>query len=133
MHRPLAVPPGVRVRYVDYLTREEKLRKFPELDPRTLVTPDIIDDCFVLARVPAASQQFVAANHVLEHASNPLGTLRNWWRVLKPGGVLFMAVPIRDRSFDHGRALTALAHVIDDDALVRRDATSAFEARNLEH
>jgi hypothetical protein len=59
------------VRYVDYVTREENLRKFPELDPRTLVTPDIVDDGFVLANVPAESQQFVAANHVLEHASNP--------------------------------------------------------------
>src|SRR5574337_1812195 len=38
----------------------------------------------------------VYASHILEHLPDPVEALRNWYRVLKPGGFLLFAVPHRD-------------------------------------
>ncbi|MCP6623602.1 class I SAM-dependent methyltransferase, partial [Klebsiella pneumoniae] len=77
--------------------REENIRKFPELDAASIVPTDYLEDGFTLASIPDCSQDFVIANHVLEHASNPLQVLSNWARVLRPGGTLFITVPIGSR------------------------------------
>jgi tetratricopeptide (TPR) repeat protein len=39
---------------------------------------------------------FVYSSHCLEHTRDPLEALLNWWRVLKPGGHLLLAVPDED-------------------------------------
>ena len=38
----------------------------------------------------------VYASHILEHLEDPREALRNWWRVLSPGGHLIVCVPHRD-------------------------------------
>ena len=66
---------------------------------------DVIDNGETLQTLPDARQDFVVANHFLEHCQDPIGTIVNHFRVLKPGGVLFMAVPDKRWSFDiTGRA-----------------------------
>lgn len=131
MHFPLRVAPGVTVRYVDYLTREENLRRFPYLDARKLVTPDYIDDGFRLTTIAPASQDFLVANHVLEHSPDPIGTLEVWWNVLRPGGVLYVTVPLAAHCFDRGREITPLHHLVDDH-LAAADA-GALVTRNRSH
>lgn len=42
---------------------------------------------------PAAQFDYVRANHSLEHVTDPAAVLREMWRVLKPGGTLFVGVP----------------------------------------
>lgn len=60
-----------------------------------------------------ASYDFVVSSHMLEHTANPLKALREWYRVLKPGP-LFLAVPHRDRTFDHRRPVTTFTHLLQD-------------------
>jgi SAM-dependent methyltransferase len=43
-----------------------------------------------------AGFDYVRANHSLEHVVNPRAILREMYRVLKPGGTLFIGVPTRD-------------------------------------
>ncbi len=114
LHSPLPVPAGVTVRYVDRVTRAQSIQAFPELDPARIVEPDYVTDGFRLTAVEDASQDFVIANHVLEHTPNTLGALVAWHRVLRPGGVLFVAVPIVDRTFDRGRSVTTPQHIWED-------------------
>jgi len=58
---------------------------------------DLADgDAQLLAGVPDASLDFVHSSHCLEHLRNPADGLRNWLRVLKPGGHLVMLVPDED-------------------------------------
>lgn len=59
--------------------------------------------------------QFVLSEHVLEHVPNVLKTLREWKRVLKPGGVVICFMPDPTRTFDRARELTPLSHLIDDE------------------
>lgn len=133
MHFPLSVPDGVQVRYVDRLSKEEAIRRYPELDQSRMVDPDIIEDGFTLVSVPPRSQDFVIANHVLEHSPNPLQALQNWARVLRPGGVLYVTVPVAETCFDRGRSQTTIDHLIEDYALCRESRLEEFRARNLQH
>jgi anaerobic magnesium-protoporphyrin IX monomethyl ester cyclase len=60
------------------------------------------------------SQDFVVSSHVLEHFPNPIKALLEWDRLLRPGGVIFMIVPHKDRTFDREKARTPLQHLIGD-------------------
>lgn len=53
------------------------------------------DATFMLG-VEDETYDFVYASHILEHISNPTLALKNWWRILRPGGYLILFVPHRD-------------------------------------
>jgi SAM-dependent methyltransferase len=108
------VPPGVRVTYVDRMTVDELRKQYPELADKPLTHVDVVDNGETLEKFAAASQDFVIANHFLEHAQDPIGTLQNQLRVLKPGGVLYLAVPNRHFTFDKDRPPTTWEHMLRD-------------------
>lgn len=64
--------------------------------------------------LPDESQDFVLSSHVLEHFPDPIKTLKEWYRVVRPEGYVFMIVPHQERTFDRGRARTTI------DELLRR-------------
>lgn len=133
LDHPLRVPMGVQVTYVDYLTKEENLRRYSELDQSRLVEPHLLEDGFSLSSVPAASQDFLIANHVLEHATNPIQALLNWERILKTGGIMFLSVPNGERCFDKDRPATTIEHLQADYDAVTSGDTALFARMNLEH
>lgn len=51
--------------------------------------------------LPDTSIDLVFARHVLEHSVAPLFTLREWRRLLVPGGHLYVEVPCPDTSAQH--------------------------------
>jgi len=114
LHTPLALPPGVTVDYVDRCTVEELRKQYPELDHLPLVEPTMIDDAETLRTVAGGVYDFVVAAHVIEHMRNPIGALLNWFRVLRPGGLLYLIVPDKRKTFDEDRERTSLLHMITD-------------------
>jgi SAM-dependent methyltransferase len=114
LHNPLPVPNADAVVYVDRVPLEQLRNEYPELAQQELVTPSVIDDGEVLGSLADASVDFVIANHFIEHCQNPIAALRTHLRVLKYGGVLFMAVPDKRFTFDRNRPLTPLGHVVRD-------------------
>lgn len=117
LHLPLEIPPEAEVRYVDRWPSEELRRRHPDVDVENIVPVDILDDGERLATIPDASQDFVIANHFIEHCEDPIGALENMLRVLKDDGVVYLAVP--DKRFipqDLERPRTPLAHVLKDHA-----------------
>lgn len=133
LHLPLKTPRDVIVKYVDIATREENIRRFPELDGSRIVNTDYLENGFEVTTIADASQDFVIANHVLEHADNPVKILLNWSRVLKPGGIIMVTVPVAARCFDKGRLETPLEHFIDDYRLNEAGEPALFKERNREH
>jgi SAM-dependent methyltransferase len=83
-------------------------------NPRRAPGEQFIAEATRLDGIAAASYDFVLSSHAIEHCANPLRALGEWSRVLKPGGLLALISPHRDGAFDHRRALTTLAHLVDD-------------------
>jgi SAM-dependent methyltransferase len=114
LYAPLKVPARARVKYVDRLPVQELRKQYPELKDNALVDVDIIDDGESLKNIPSASLDFVIANHFLEHCTNPIGAIETFLRVLKQEGILYMAVPDKRFTFDRGRSVTTLEHLLKD-------------------
>lgn len=109
LDRPTPVSPDAHVAYADILSAEEIAARFPSA-PR----PTFHTNGERLAEIGSGSFDFVIANHVLEHLTDPLGALREWHRVLVPRGRLLLTLPDKRYTFDRRRKRTALRHLVDD-------------------
>lgn len=91
-----------------------------------------VDIVTVDGKIPVAdaSQDFVVSSHVLEHYNDPVRALLEWSRVICAGGILYMIIPHKDRTFDRDRTHTPLQHHIDDynNAVAQLDLYSAAHA-----
>ena len=114
LHNPLNVPRKATVRYVDRMTVADLKAHYPELKNLPLVPVDILDNGEELTRIPPASQDFVIANHFLEHCQNPIKTIHNMLRVLKSEGILYLGLPDKRYTFDAHRPLTDIDHLLKD-------------------
>jgi predicted SAM-dependent methyltransferase len=114
LHAPLRVPDGAKVRYVDRLGLDGLREHYPVLATMPVVPVDVVDDGERLHTFADESQDFIIANHFLEHTQDPIGTLRRFLAVLNPGGVLFLAIPDKRWTFDIERPLTTLDHLDRD-------------------
>jgi len=63
----------------------------PNAKPWDLANGD--GDATVMTGLADQSFDFIYASHVLEHLENPHIAMGNWWRLVKPGGYLIVAVP----------------------------------------
>jgi SAM-dependent methyltransferase len=115
LNQPLEVSLRARVRYVDRFPTEQ-LRAYyaGDMDPATIVPIDIVDDGELLATIEDDRFDFVIANHFLEHCLDPLGAMAAMLRVVRLGGVVYLAVPDKRFSFDADRPSTTLEHVLQD-------------------
>lgn len=73
-----------------------------------------IADATDLRALRSESYDFILSSNCLEHIANPIRALEEWWRVLKPRGMLVLVVPNRKHNFDHRRPVTPFEHVISD-------------------
>ena len=53
-------------------------------------------DAEIMAGVPDGMYDFVHSSHCLEHLVNPLEGIKNWVRIVRPGGYLVVTVPDED-------------------------------------
>jgi predicted SAM-dependent methyltransferase len=112
LHNPLWVSPGVSVKYVDRANEHELQSHYPEQD--NITKPDIIDDGETLITLPNARQDFIIANHVLEHCENPIKTIRRHLEVIKVKGILFYTIPDMRFFLDKDRLPTTFQHTMRD-------------------
>jgi SAM-dependent methyltransferase len=113
LNRPLPLPSYAHAHYVDHRSVKELIASdYRGIDG--IKEPDIIADAETLAGIETGSLDFVIANHVLEHVENPLLSLSSISRVLRPGGIAYIALPDKRFTFDKHRAVTPLSHIIRD-------------------
>jgi SAM-dependent methyltransferase len=96
---PLPLPEGAAATYVDC-----------EMEPGV----DMVSDMETLPQFHDESLDFVIANHVLEHVENPIKALHSVARVLRQGGIAFIALPNKQYTFDKSRPVTDLSHIVRD-------------------
>ena len=113
--RPLKVGANARVKYVDRLSGDDLTENYTENPVKIkILHPDIEANGETLDPVADSSQSFVIANHVIEHFENPILFFKNAYRVLRIGGVLFLAIPDKEKTFDSKRPVTDFAHLRRD-------------------
>ncbi len=78
--------------YQELFCRMEEVRTWDLVDGNAQFLVGVSDEEF----------DFVHSSHCLEHLHDPLIGLRNWFRVLRPGGHLVMTVPDEDL-YEQGR------------------------------
>ena len=86
--------------------KQEEIKMFGEARP-----VDVVAEASTLP-FPSGSKDFVLASHVLEHTPDPIKALEEWWRVIRPGGFVYLIVPHKERTFDKDRPRTPLAELI---------------------
>ena len=115
LHSPLRLSPKkARVSYVDLMDKERLMKQYPELSEQEIIPPDIISDAENLESISDESMDFIVAGQVLEHLPNPIKALKEFYRVLKRGGILYLTIPDKRYSFDNERPVTSLSHLRED-------------------
>lgn len=122
LDRPILSKHGYCVLYVDHASRQDLIAKYETtgtvetVNPKRIVEVDIIWDGTkpLTASVPANTRfDYCLASHVIEHVANPVGWLLEISSVLAERGVISLAVPDKERTFDHLRAVSRPADIID--------------------
>jgi SAM-dependent methyltransferase len=130
LNNPFRVPAGTRVRYVDKCSADELAGTYPGIPVGQIRVPDIVCNTGELKTIDDMSLDFIIASHVLEHSDNPLQLLYSWHRKLKTNGVLLLVLPDSRFTFDRGRPLTSLEHLLWD---FRNPGTQVKELSDLAH
>lgn len=81
----------------------KKIHGFTNIDIREDVEPDLVDNVFELNKAEDNSVDLIYVCHVLEHATRDESkkALKRWHEVLKPGGILRVAVPDLEACFEY--------------------------------
>lgn len=109
---PFPVPIECRVLFGDRIPHAQLVAElYPGQGEFELVRPDLLTDFDDFEGIADESLDFIIGCHVIEHVFDPIGTLVNAHRRLRPGGTLILVIPDRDRTFDRARPLTKLEHL----------------------
>lgn len=111
---PLWLPADASVTFVDKFDYDKLCAHNPDVPAASIRRPEIVCDTTALDGVADGSCDFVIACHLLEHAHDPIRALLAWRRVLKPGGRVLCILPDARYTFDRGRPLTSLDHLLWD-------------------
>ena len=103
---------GLKTRNVDFTKemtafKQEEIRMCGEALPVDIEAPG--------DKLPLKdnSVDFVISSHVIEHFPDPIKALKEWHRVVRPGGYIYVTAPHKERTFDKDRERTTLAELIE--------------------
>lgn len=112
LDRPVLSKSIYNVRYVDHLDAEDLKEKYRDRGDIALNVNNIPYIDYNISRKPLLeliekeSLDFVVASHVIEHISNPIAWLNELALLLKPNGILSLAIPDKRFCFDFLRPLS---------------------------
>lgn len=126
---PIVTPDMGNVRYVDHLSTDvlrEKYSKDSSIDTDKIVDVDYIwgEHPLIELTQEEAPFDYLIACHVIEHVPNLVGWLKEINSILKPGGVISLAIPDKYQCFDYNRDITQLGDVLESYLNDRRKPTS---------
>ncbi len=75
---------------------------------------DYSQDAHSLPDLKDSELDYVCSSNVLEHLTNPIKAILEWLRILKPGGIIWLKIPDKRKTFDSTRERTKLEHLIAD-------------------
>lgn len=129
--RPLVTPecvsPDGRIEYLDHLDRDglrQKYKDDPQVNIDQIVSVDHICDDGDLSSLDIDRPfDYIVASHVVEHIPDLLSWFDNIGRLLRPGGILFLAVPDKRFTFDYVRPVSTPGQYVETNLLGRKRPT----------
>jgi ubiquinone/menaquinone biosynthesis C-methylase UbiE len=85
-----------------------------EFNPRKAPGKTFFCDGSALTPIGDSTYDVLLSSHNLEHFANPVKALKEWRRVLRPGGALILILPFYKATFDHRRKPTSVEHMLND-------------------
>ena len=116
LHEKASLPSRCSVEYCDAISKEQAMKLFPEIKHHQLV--DVKYICNLdeqgLAIFKDNTYDFVILSHVIEHVANPVNVVKELFRVVKPGGIVLIAAPDKNYTFDRKREITSFQHLLNE-------------------
>ena len=108
---------GYRVETLDHVTADQlrdKYRNDPNVDVARIEEVDFVADGRPIAEVVGkpGHYDFIVASHVIEHAPDLLGLLKDCETLLNQAGTLVLAIPDKRRCFDLLQPLTSTGMIL---------------------
>lgn len=92
---PFPVPINCRVMFGDRIPYDQLVAElYPGQIAEELVRPDLLTDFDDFEGVSDESLDFIIGCHVIEHVLDPIGTILNGYKKLKPGGSCYLLFQI---------------------------------------
>jgi SAM-dependent methyltransferase len=117
-HNPVAPKKeGYRVHIMDHLSQDGLVEKYKDhgVQLDNIEAVDFVWSGQPFRELTGGEHQYdwIIASHVIEHAPDLIGFLNECESILKPDGVLSLAIPDKRYCFDHFRPVSGLGKVID--------------------
>jgi SAM-dependent methyltransferase len=102
------------VSYADHCSTDDLVAKYAtEVAAEKIVGIDVVWSAGCLKdAVGGRTFDYVVASHIIEHVPNLIGWLEEIAGVLRPGGILALAVPDKRYTFDVARPLSTVGEII---------------------
>ncbi len=71
-------------------------------------------DAHDLNMIESNSVDYVISSHTIEHLTNPIKAIKEWWRILKKWWIMYHSIPYYKKTFDNKRLITSIQHLIED-------------------
>ncbi len=116
LDRPLIPRGRFRIYTLDQAPHDELLARYAGhgVEHACIVAPDFVSGAAPMAELVGSLRfDYAVASHVIEHIPDMVGWLWQIWSVLKPGGVLALAVPHGSHTFDAHRRLSSMAELAE--------------------
>jgi len=109
---------GFLVETLDHLDRKHLVEKYAGTDGADISRIEEVDhvwDGRPYAELIGQTERYgwIVASHMIEHAPDLIGFLKDCSSILKPGGILALAVPDQRYTFDAQRPPSGLAQALD--------------------
>lgn len=119
------------IKFLDFYSTEElkQQAKTNETNPDSVVNVTYIVKNNNYKEYIDEKFDYIIANHVIEHISNPIKWLESLENLLNEDGALFIAIPDKKYNFDRFRTDTSLSHILCD-YFSNNDEITAQDALN---
>lgn len=117
LHDPIATKAKHNVQYVDRISHKDLIEHYqPQGIPVENIVP--LDHIWppgedLATHIPHTRFSYCIASHVIEHVPDLVGWLNQIASVMQPKGILSLAIPSQQDTFDRNRPLTATAEVVE--------------------
>lgn len=120
LDRPILSKSRGNIKYVDHASREDLIKKYLSTGSVETINSDLIVEVDIVwpggsleERIGSHEKfDFCLSSHVIEHVPDMIGWLKEIGSILKHGGLCNMAIPDKEKTFDHRRQLTGTAQLI---------------------